>query len=887
MEESEVRVMKQWLKTEVSRTDAEEALKGKRDGCFLVRRSKTDPGSYAISLSLNGSVQHHIIRHNNDRMVTKSGRPISNLEELIAYYKNYSDGLPCLLTSICPIPTATDDLPVSIMGARSLPTSGVGKSKRHKMRLPPPPEDDDSDDGEDYYVATISKLSNHEIPRERLQLFSRLGSGQFGEVYEGWMATPNGMGTLVAVKMLKEPCTKQDTKAFLEEATTLIRFKHPNVLKLLGIVTVTAPLLIVTEYMVYGDLKSVLRAARHLYIPVGHYEMVHFANEIVTGMAHLSSLNFVHRDLAARNVLVGNDNAIKIGDFGLSRKVEGEYYRVRQHVLLPIKWMAPESIDYRTFSSASDVWAFGVVLYEIAALGRTPYKKMDNREVAERVTEGFRLTAPEGSPPSFSSLMKKCWQHTPEDRPSFLTLANSISVLRSSYIPADGSHPLDIAAAVKEATESELDKEDLDPYNRLAVELSTDDFRFIRDLGEGKFGCVSLMELKRDITDNNNGTDLVAVKMLRNDAPESAENEFQDEMDNLEKLSLNHPNIIKLIGFVTKSKPLMIVMEYLSYGDLKSYLSRVYSKCTTSEELQQMFSSENMVKVTTDIASGCEYLTSKQIIHRDLAARNILAGPGPEAKVSDFGLGKLTETGSYYAKEGQRPVPIRWMAPEAFLYGKFSEKSDVFAFGVVIYEIVTYGAIPYYEQTNMELSENLQKGKAIRLECPPEAPNSLVPVMEQCLLENMDARPTFAALKRIVSKLYVESEGDDESTRARVGTGKKGGPLPPLIKAGWVTKQGGGSKTFGKTNWKKRWFELREDKIIRYYKNEKSGDSVDKPVGEINLVDGPWQARNMHFCPHPAGCCFAITTPARMFACVVKDMLERDAWIATLKALQS
>lgn len=262
----------------------------------------------------------------------------------------------------------------------------------------------------------LSYRDEWEIPREQLTLRREIGSGQFGCVYEGqWNGTHQ-----VAIKQLKQGM--MDSQDFLREAKIMKELKHPRLIQLYAVVTVSEPFLIVTELMANGALNKFLQT------PVGQalsqMELMSMAEMVADGMSYLESKNFIHRDLAARNILVGNHNICKVADFGLTRVMVGaDDYQPRDHqARLPIKWLAPEAAHYNRFSTKSDVWAFGIVLMEIITRGRVPYPGMSNTEVLEKIQIGYRMPKPIDCPEHLYNIMLECWQSQPEKRPTFETL---------------------------------------------------------------------------------------------------------------------------------------------------------------------------------------------------------------------------------------------------------------------------------------------------------------------------------------------------------------------------------------------------------------------------------------------------------------------------------
>uniref|UniRef100_A0A4W3GZ00 Tyrosine-protein kinase receptor n=1 Tax=Callorhinchus milii TaxID=7868 RepID=A0A4W3GZ00_CALMI len=281
-----------------------------------------------------------------------------------------------------------------------------------------------------------------EVLREKVDLLRELGQGSFGMVYEG-IAKDIVKGepdTHVAVKTVNESASLRERIEFLNEASVMKAFTCHHVVRLLGVVSKGQPTLVVMELMTHGDLKSYLRSLRPDAEnnpgrpPPTLKEMVQMAAEIADGMAYLNAKKFVHRDLAARNCMVGEDYTVKIGDFGMTRDIyETDYYRKGGKGLLPVRWMAPESLKDGVFTTYSDVWSFGVVLWEISMLAEQPYQGLSNEQVLKFVMEGGFLDRLESCPERLHSLMEMCWQYNPKARPAFVDI---IEMLKDDLHPS-------------------------------------------------------------------------------------------------------------------------------------------------------------------------------------------------------------------------------------------------------------------------------------------------------------------------------------------------------------------------------------------------------------------------------------------------------------------
>ncbi|KAJ8033059.1 Tyrosine-protein kinase fyna [Holothuria leucospilota] len=362
-----------WFFEKMTRKEAEKQLQlpGNSRGTFLIRGSETSPGAYSLSvLDQDGQRGLHV-KHYRIRALDNGGYYISTritfqtLRDLVQHYKSQADGLVCPLMSPCP---------------RQKPT-----------------------------IFEISK-DVWEIPRKSIQLEKKLGNGQFGEVWEG---TWNGK-VKVAVKTLKEGA--MDPQSFLQEANIMKQLRHPKLVALLAVCSEGEPIYIITELMSDGCLLDYLHEGDGKLLK--EQELIDITAQVAQGMAYLESKHFVHRDLAARNILVGEHRSCKVADFGLSRIIEDEYI-AREGAKMPIKWTAPEAINFGKFTIKSDVWSFGIFVYEVITKGRVPYPGMVNREVLDQVSRGYRMPQPGECPNQLYDIMKQCWDSIPERRPTF------------------------------------------------------------------------------------------------------------------------------------------------------------------------------------------------------------------------------------------------------------------------------------------------------------------------------------------------------------------------------------------------------------------------------------------------------------------------------------
>merc|ERR1719376_913025 len=283
---------------------------------------------------------------------------------------------------------------------------------------------------------SVLALDDWEMPRDRVVINRKLGEGAFGMVYGGEAFFDDRGWVAVAVKTLKAGSSVEEKIDFLSEADMMKRFEHKNIVRLLGVCTRNEPVYTVMEYMLYGDLKTYLLARRHLVNERNREELDEVSNRRLTSMAldvskglsYLAELKYVHRDVACRNCLVNDSRTVKLADFGMTRPMyERDYYRFGRKGMLPVRWMAPESLADGLFTPMSDVWSYGVLLYEMITFGSFPFQGLSNNQVLEHVKNGHTLSIPTGIKPQLETLLKSCWHMCATKRPTASEIVELLS----------------------------------------------------------------------------------------------------------------------------------------------------------------------------------------------------------------------------------------------------------------------------------------------------------------------------------------------------------------------------------------------------------------------------------------------------------------------------
>ncbi|XP_035384956.1 tyrosine-protein kinase SRK2 [Electrophorus electricus] len=367
-----------WYFAGVKRLDAEKFLLSgeNQDGAFLIRQCESQAGELSLSVLDQGSVKHYKIKRlDNGQYYVSRTQTFPALRDLVQHYSQNDSGLCIRL---------------------ALPCKKTEAPQTHGL--------------------SYNTVDQWEIARSSVHLMRKLGAGQFGEVYEGvWNDT-----TAVAVKTLKPG--SMDSQDFLREAQIMKKLRHPKLIQLYAVCTVEEPIYIITELMSNGSLLEYLQKDKGQCLQVS--DQIEMAAQVASGMAYLELQNYIHRDLAARNVLVGDNNVVKVADFGLARVFlkDENVYEPREGTKFPVKWTSPEAIHDNKFSIKSDVWSFGILLYEIMTFGQMPYPALTNYQVVQKLRTGYRMPRPARCPTVLYDIMLECWKDVPSDRPTFETL---------------------------------------------------------------------------------------------------------------------------------------------------------------------------------------------------------------------------------------------------------------------------------------------------------------------------------------------------------------------------------------------------------------------------------------------------------------------------------
>ncbi|XP_040822311.1 tyrosine-protein kinase TXK isoform X4 [Ochotona curzoniae] len=381
----------EWYHRNITRNQAERLLRQEaKEGAFIVRDSR-HLGSYTISVfikarrsTMEATIKHYQIKRNDSGHWYVAERHLfQSIPELIWYHQHNAAGLMTRLRS-----------PVGLMGNSFPATAGFSYEK-------------------------------WEIDPSELAFVKKIGSGQFGVVYLGeWRAHFQ-----VAIKAINEGSMSEDD--FIEEAKVMMKLSHSRLVQLYGVCTQQRPLYIVTEFMEHGCLLNYLRERKG---NLRKEMLLSVCQDICEGMEYLEKNCYIHRDLAARNCLVSSTCVVKISDFGMTRYVLDDEYISSSGAKFPIKWSPPEVFHFNKYSSKSDVWSFGVLMWEVFTEGKMPFENRSNLQVVEAISKGFRLYRPHLAPMSVYEVMYSCWHEVPaQDNDALVAVIFILVQIRKSH----------------------------------------------------------------------------------------------------------------------------------------------------------------------------------------------------------------------------------------------------------------------------------------------------------------------------------------------------------------------------------------------------------------------------------------------------------------------
>nr|XP_027787845.1 tyrosine-protein kinase JAK3 [Marmota flaviventris] len=712
---------------------------GSLPGSYVLRRSPQDFDSFLLTVCvqtpLGPDYKGCLIRR--DPVGTVSlvglGRPHSSLRQLLAACWDgglHVDGVALQLSSCCtPRPKEKTNLTVVRRGCGPPSTSPAQPQSQHKL----------------------NQMTFHKIPADSLEWHENLGHGSFTKIYRGCRheaVDGEARATEVLLKVM-DAKHRNCMESFLEAASLMSQVSYPHLVLLHG-VCMAGDSIMVQEFVLLGAIDTYLRKHGHL-VPASWKLQV--VKQLAYALNYLEDKGLPHGNVSARKVLLAREGAdgsspfIKLSDPGVSPTVLS-----LEMLTDRIPWVAPECLqETQTLGLEADKWGFGATVWEVFSGIPMPLNHLDPPKKLKFYEDRQQLPAPKWT--ELALLIQQCMAYEPGQRPSFRAVIRDLnSLITSDYellsdptpgtlTPRDGLWSGAQLYACQDPTIFEERH-----------------LKYISQLGKGNFGNVELC--RYDPLGDNTGA-LVAVKQLQHSGPDQ-QRDFQREIQILKAMHSDFIVKYRGVSYGPGRQSLRLVMEYLPSGCLRDFLQRHRARLDSSR----------LLLYASQICKGMEYLGSRRCVHRDLAARNILVENEAHVKIADFGLAKLLPLDKdYYVVREPGQSPIFWYAPKSLSDNVFSRQSDVWSFGVVLYELFTYSdksCSPSAEFLRMmgcerdapalcRLLELLAEGQ--RLPAPSACPREVHELMKLCWALSPQDRPTFSVLGPQLDVLWSGNRG--------------------------------------------------------------------------------------------------------------------------------
>uniref|UniRef100_A0A670K542 Tyrosine-protein kinase n=1 Tax=Podarcis muralis TaxID=64176 RepID=A0A670K542_PODMU len=619
---------------------------GNQTGYYVLRCSPKEFRKYFLTFAVTTDYKHCLItkNENGEYNLTGTRRSFTNLMDLLNCYRTEtvrSDSIIFQFTRCCP-PKPKDKSNLLVFrsnGISDLPSSPT--LQRHN---------------------NVNQMVFHKIRNEDLIFNESLGQGTFTKIFKGVRKEVGDYGKLYQTEVLLKVLDKVHrnySESFFEAASMMSQLSYKHLVLNYGVCVYGEENILVQEYVKFGSLDTYLKKNKNSINILWKLEV---AKQLAMAMHFFEDKNLVHGNVCAKNILLireedrksGNLPFIKLSDPGISITV------LPKDILLErIPWVPPECIENpKQLSLAADKWSFGTTLWEICSGGDKPLSLLDSQRKLQFYEDRHQLPAPNWT--ELANLINNCMDYEPDFRPSFRAVIRDLNSLfapdyellkESDMLPNMRIGALGFSGAFEGRDPTYFEERHL---------------KFLQQLGKGNFGSVEMC--RYDPLQDDTG-EVVAVKKLQHSTEEHLR-DFEREIEILKSLAGN-----------MRRRNLKLIMEYLPHGSLRDYL----------QKHKDRLDHKKLLHYASQICKGMEYLGSKRYVHRDLATRNILVENENRVKIGDFGLTKvLPQDKEYYKVKEPGESPIFWYAPESLTDNKFSVASDMWSFGVVLYELFTY-----------------------------------------------------------------------------------------------------------------------------------------------------------------------------------------------------
>ncbi|KAM9358551.1 tyrosine-protein kinase JAK2 [Symphorus nematophorus] len=695
---------------------------GFKGGTFLLRQSPKNYDNFFLTVCVQTPLgldyKDCLIIKNEDYSLPGVQKTFSSLRELTSYYQHnklFLAEVPVKLGRCCPPrPQELTNL-IIIRNSSSVEAQESPTPERNKF----------------------SHIQFHMIKYEDLKWDESLGQGSFTRIFKGSKTDIRDGEKHVTDVFLKEldVAHKNCWESFFEAASLMSQISHKHLLLVYGVSVHGVKNIMVQEFVEYGALDLYLKRGKSVSVSW----KLDVAKQLASVLNFLEEKNIVHGNICAKNLLLaregdpsqGSSPFIKLSDPGISVVMLGT-----EVILDRIPWVAPEVLEAPdNLTLESDKWSFGATVWEIFNSGNNPLRGWD-LDAKRKFYETFQQLPP-SQWTELADLISQCMDYQAAFRPSCRSIIRQLnSLITSDYVILHASEPVTQSPAWRTLSPAQADQTLFEERH----------LRYISLLGKGNFGSVELC--RYDPLDDNTG-ELVAVKKLQPNKQSTLE-DFKKEINTLSVLHCDY--IVKYRGvcYSMGRLSMSLVMEYLPYGSLIGYL----------ESNRHNVNTRRLLLFASQICKGMEYLQTLRYVHRDLAARNILVASETLVKIADFGLTKIIPFDKeYYRVTQPGESPIFWYAPESISESRFSHKSDVWSFGVVLHELFSYCDMSSNPKRlcMQEIGHNLQSPSISmhlanlllnnwRLPAPPNCPPKVYGLMKECWAYEFEERPCFSSL---------------------------------------------------------------------------------------------------------------------------------------------
>ncbi|XP_051893663.1 LOW QUALITY PROTEIN: tyrosine-protein kinase JAK2-like [Pristis pectinata] len=708
---------------------------GNRKGLYILRCSPKDFNKYFLTVcvetELGKDYKDCLIIKGENYSLAGVPRQFESLKCLLNYYQStglVSEGVNIELNTCC-IPRAKEKSNLIII--RGNWSSDLLVSPVMQRR-------------------NVNQMMFHKVKKEELIWGESLGQGSFTKIFKGTREgnADNDFYQMEVLLKVLDSSHRNYSESFFEAASIMSQVSHKHLILVYGICAINKENIMVQEYVKHGALDIYLKKNKNNSC-VNISWKLEVAKQLAYAMNFLEDKHIIHGNVCAKNVLLTREGDtmarcppfIKLSDPGISVTILPNEVRIDR-----IPWLAPEYIGETTHLVPElDKWSFGTTLWEIFSGGDLPLNSMEPMQKLQFYEDHLQLPAPRWT--ELASLINQCMNYQPELRPSFRATIRELNRLNTS----DYERLCDLSPSNLPNTN--------DFWHCVAMRKQEDanfeerHLKFISMLGKGNFGSVELC--RYDPLGDNTG-DLVAVKKLQHTTREHLR-DFEREIAVVKNLHSEHIVKYKGVCYSVGRRNLRLIMEYLPHGSLRDYL----------QKNRHRLDHKKLLLYASQICKGMEYLGSKRYVHRDLATRNILVESDTCVKIGDFGLTKiLPGDKDYYKVLEAGESPIFWYAIESLSESKFSRESDVWSFGVVLYELFTYGDHSRSPPTEFQrmigsdkqghmVFQMLEVLKTSRLPAPQDCPREIYNVMLKCWSHNPAQRLTFVELLNKMEEMQV------------------------------------------------------------------------------------------------------------------------------------